>query len=96
VTLTGTVDRQKQRAEAELVAGNVFGVLGLVNEIRLTTPVPYAGDVQESIRTAFERLPVETSVEPSGRHDQHRPAGVLHDLVREASLDELADPFQAA
>jgi osmotically-inducible protein OsmY len=55
VTLTGTVDRQTQRAEAELVAGNVFGVLGLVNEIRLTTPAPYAGDVQESIRSAFER-----------------------------------------
>jgi osmotically-inducible protein OsmY len=55
VTLTGTADRQQQRDEAELVAGNVFGVLGLVNEIRLTTPLPYAGDVQESIRSAFER-----------------------------------------
>jgi len=55
VTLTGTADRQQQRDEAELVAGNVIGVLGLVNEIRLTTPVPYVGDVQESIRSAFVR-----------------------------------------
>jgi osmotically-inducible protein OsmY len=30
-------------------------VVGLVNEISLTTPVPYAGDVQESILRAFER-----------------------------------------
>jgi osmotically-inducible protein OsmY len=55
VTLVGTADRQHQRDEAELVAGNVRGVLGLVNEIRLTAPVPYAGDVQESIGRAFER-----------------------------------------
>jgi len=55
VTLTGTADLQYQREEAELVAGNVVGVLGLVNEIRLTTPAPYAGDVQESISKAFER-----------------------------------------
>ncbi len=54
-TLTGTAEWQYQREEAELVAGNVIGLLGLVNEIRLTTPAPYAGDVQESIRNAFER-----------------------------------------
>jgi osmotically-inducible protein OsmY len=54
-TLTGTADRQYEREEAELVAGNVIGLLGLVNEIRLTTPAPYAGDVQESIRNAFVR-----------------------------------------
>ncbi len=55
VTLTGTADSQYQRDEAEFVAGNVIGVLGLVNEIHLTTPTPYAGDVQESIRNAFVR-----------------------------------------
>jgi osmotically-inducible protein OsmY len=55
VRLVGTTDRQQQRDEAEFVAGNVLGVLGLVNEIRLTAPVPYAGDVQESILRAFER-----------------------------------------
>jgi osmotically-inducible protein OsmY len=55
VTLTGTAQWQHEREEAELVAGNVVGVLALVNEIRLTTPAPYAGDVQESISKAFER-----------------------------------------
>jgi osmotically-inducible protein OsmY len=54
-TLTGTAEWQYQREEAELVAGNVVGLLGLVNEIRLTTPAPYAGDVQESIGKALER-----------------------------------------
>jgi osmotically-inducible protein OsmY len=55
VTLTGRTESQYRRDEAELVAGNVPGVIALVNEISLTRPQPYAGDVEESIRNAFER-----------------------------------------
>src|SRR5581483_2524979 len=69
VTLTGSTEWQYQRDEAEFVAGNVLGVVGLVNDIRLAKPQPYAGDVQAQIRQAFERnariaaesLHVETS-----------------------------------
>jgi osmotically-inducible protein OsmY len=55
VTLTGTTEWQYQRDEAEFVAGNVQGVMAIVNEISLATPEPYAGDVKESIQKAFER-----------------------------------------
>jgi osmotically-inducible protein OsmY len=55
VTLTGSAEWRHQRDEAERVAGNVMGVRGLVNEIVLSTSQPYAGDVQNSIRKAFER-----------------------------------------
>jgi osmotically-inducible protein OsmY len=55
VTLTGTTEWQYQRDEAAFVAGNVQGVISLVNEISLTTRQPYAGDVEESIREAFKR-----------------------------------------
>jgi hypothetical protein len=45
VTLTETVDRQYQRDEAELVAGNLPGVVAIENDIYLadTTPGPARG-----------------------------------------------------
>jgi len=55
VTLTGTTDWQYQRDEAEFVAGNVRGVGGVENDIFLTSPMPYAEDVEESIKKAFQR-----------------------------------------
>ena len=55
VTLTGTAEWQYQRDEAELIAGNVFGVIGLDDEIELDTPQPKAGDVKESIEKSFKR-----------------------------------------
>jgi len=55
VTLTGTVPWQFQREEAAFIAGNVLGVLGVENDIYLDSPVPYASDVQDSIKQALER-----------------------------------------
>jgi osmotically-inducible protein OsmY len=55
VTLTGTAAWQYQRDEAEYIAGNVRGVLGVDNQIDLTHTEPRVGDVQESIRKAFKR-----------------------------------------
>jgi osmotically-inducible protein OsmY len=52
VTLTGSADWQYQRDEAEFVAGNLLGVIGLVNNIDLANPSP---DVEDSIRKAFKR-----------------------------------------
>lgn len=55
VTLRGTTDWQYQRDEAEFVAGNVRGVSGVENDVFLTSPTPYAEDVEESIKKAFKR-----------------------------------------
>jgi osmotically-inducible protein OsmY len=55
VTLTGTVDWQYQRDEAEFVASNIVGLLDVFNEIELTYPTPNAGDVKDSIKKAFKR-----------------------------------------
>lgn len=55
VTLTGTADWQYQRDEAEFIAGNVRGVTGIDNEVYLTSPAPYAGNVKASIAKALER-----------------------------------------
>jgi osmotically-inducible protein OsmY len=55
VTLTGTVDRQYQRTEAEQVAGNTVGALDVLNAIELTNPTPDADDVKEGIKRAFKR-----------------------------------------
>jgi osmotically-inducible protein OsmY len=55
VTLSGTVDRQYQRDEAEFVASNIVGALDVFDEIELTHPTPNAGDVQDSIKKAFKR-----------------------------------------
>jgi osmotically-inducible protein OsmY len=55
VTLTGTADWQYQRAEAVFIAGNVAGVTGVENDVYLTIPTPYAGDVKDSIKKAMKR-----------------------------------------
>jgi osmotically-inducible protein OsmY len=55
VTLTGTADWQYQRDEAELIAGNVFGVAGVIDDVRLVGPYPDAGDVKHAIKDAFKR-----------------------------------------
>ena len=55
VTLTGTADWQYQRDEAQFVAGNVPGVIGVENDIFLSVPTPYASDVEHSIKKALER-----------------------------------------
>ena len=55
VTLTGTADWQYQRDEAEFIAGNVIGVVNIENDVYLTSPTPYAGDVKDSIDRAMKR-----------------------------------------
>jgi len=55
VTLTGTAVWQYERDEAEFVAGNVLGVVGVENDIYLDSPTPSAGDVQSSITKALQR-----------------------------------------
>lgn len=55
VTLTGTVDWQYQRDEAEFVASNIVGALDVFDEIEIEKPQPSAGDLQESIDKAFKR-----------------------------------------
>jgi osmotically-inducible protein OsmY len=55
VTLTGTVDWQYQRDEAEFVASNIVGALDVFDEIEINNPKPNAGDLQESIKKAFKR-----------------------------------------
>ena len=54
VTLSGTVDWQFQRDEAEFLAASVPGVRALQNDIRLTS-ARNAGDVQSDISEAFRR-----------------------------------------
>jgi osmotically-inducible protein OsmY len=55
VTLTGKTSWQYQRDEAEFIAGNVAGVMGVDDEIDLENPEPSAGDVKESIKKALKR-----------------------------------------
>jgi osmotically-inducible protein OsmY len=55
VTLTGTAAWQYQREEADYLAGNVLGVLGVDDQIDLTYTEASAVDVQEAIRKAFKR-----------------------------------------
>ncbi len=55
VTLTGTAAQHYQREEAEVVAGNVRGVIGVDDQIDLKKPEPSAGDVKESIKKALKR-----------------------------------------
>jgi osmotically-inducible protein OsmY len=55
VGLTGTVDWQYQRDEAEFIAGNVIGVVGLANDIDLDTTTPSPDDVEKKIKKAFTR-----------------------------------------
>src|SRR4051794_35130997 len=55
VGLTGTVDWQYQRDEAEFIAGNVIGVVGLENDIDLSDTTPSPDDVDKRIKQAFTR-----------------------------------------
>jgi osmotically-inducible protein OsmY len=55
VGLTGTVDWQYQRDEAEFVAGNGIGVVGLENDIDLSDTTPSPDDVEKKIKKAFTR-----------------------------------------
>jgi len=55
VTLTGMATFNYQRAEAEFVAGNVLGVIGLDDEVELTLDDPSPSDVRHSIKKAFKR-----------------------------------------
>lgn len=55
VTLTGTAQWQYQRDEAEFVAANVLGVIGIQDNIDLLSPTPDPGDVHHSIKKALER-----------------------------------------
>jgi osmotically-inducible protein OsmY len=55
VTLTGTALWQYQRDEAERVAGNIYGVSGIDDEIALKQQMPKAADVSQAIEKAFKR-----------------------------------------
>jgi len=55
VTLTGTVDWQYQRDEADFVASNIVGALDVYDEIDIKNPKPNAMDVDDSITKAFKR-----------------------------------------
>jgi osmotically-inducible protein OsmY len=55
VTLTGTVNWQYQRDEADFVASSIAGALEVDNEIEISHPTPTAGDTKESIKKAFKR-----------------------------------------
>jgi osmotically-inducible protein OsmY len=55
VTLTGNVNWQYQRDEADFVAANIVGALDVYDEMELEYPTPDRGDVQESIKKAFKR-----------------------------------------
>ena len=54
VTLTGEVDWQYQRTEAEHVVHKLTGVIGVLNQIRVAAPVR-ASEVKEKIQKALER-----------------------------------------
>ena len=55
VTLTGMAPLHYQRAEAEFVAGNVAGVIGVDDQVELTIGDPTPADVRHSIKKAFKR-----------------------------------------
>jgi osmotically-inducible protein OsmY len=55
VTLKGAVPFNYQRAEADFVAGNVPGVIGVDDEVELTIEDPTPADVRDSIKKAFKR-----------------------------------------
>lgn len=54
VTLTGTVNWQYQRDEADFVASNIVGALDVWNEIEIDSPANGA-NVERSIKSAFKR-----------------------------------------
>jgi osmotically-inducible protein OsmY len=55
VTLTGWTPYNYQRDEAEFVAGNVLGVIGVDDQVELTSDDPTPADVRQSIKKAFKR-----------------------------------------
>jgi osmotically-inducible protein OsmY len=55
VTLSGKVDWQYQRDEAEFVAGNVAGVIDVWNDIVITSTLPNADGIKQAIESALER-----------------------------------------
>lgn len=55
VTLTGWAPYNYQRAEAEFVAGNVPGVIGVDDLVEQTIGDPTPADVRHSIKKAFKR-----------------------------------------
>ncbi|MDQ1554639.1 MAG: hypothetical protein QOK46_1717 [Microbacteriaceae bacterium] len=55
VTLTGTVDWQYQRDEADYVASTIVGALDVFSEIEINSPTPDASNVKDSIKTALKR-----------------------------------------
>jgi osmotically-inducible protein OsmY len=55
IRLSGTAEWKYQRDEAEFVAGNVRGVVGVWDDVELTGPPPVAGVVDHSIEQAFKR-----------------------------------------
>ncbi|HKM73920.1 MAG TPA: BON domain-containing protein [Stellaceae bacterium] len=54
VTLTGEVDWQFQKTEADHVVHKLSGVVDVVNQIRIASPV-YAVEVKEKIEKALQR-----------------------------------------
>lgn len=55
VRLNGTAQWKYQRDEAELVAGNVRGVVGVWDDVELLGAEPDGDDVQHAISKAFKR-----------------------------------------
>ncbi|NEA30595.1 BON domain-containing protein [Streptomyces sp. SID13031] len=55
VTLSGTVNWQYRRDEADLVASNIAGALDVFNDLEVAPPLPSAADAEDSIRKAFVR-----------------------------------------
>ena len=54
VTLTGSVEWQYQRDEAEYMASNIVGTFEVIDEITLL-PKPTPAEVRDAIRDAFKR-----------------------------------------
>lgn len=62
VTLTGDVDWQHQRADAEHIVHKLTGVIHVINQIRVAAPIR-ASDIKEKIQKALQR---SAEVEASG------------------------------
>ena len=55
VTLKGTANWQFERDEAEFLAGNVLGVVGVDDEVSIVPDGPPASEVKQSIAKAMKR-----------------------------------------
>jgi osmotically-inducible protein OsmY len=55
VTLSGTVDWQFQRDEADNVASNIVGALDVFNDISIKNVMPNGFDVKDSIKKSLKR-----------------------------------------